>query len=137
MDWVLCSVGAVRRDAAWSEVAAGEVLLPVETGALFTVPLVDLRVSLPWLTAGRFSVLLCTEVVVLRPSPFCTAAGLPAVLRPSPFCTAAGLPADLLPAAAELLLSLPEAAAGPAPLLRLPWVLAYIASPSLLVSGRE
>jgi hypothetical protein len=83
--WVLCSVGAVRRVAAWSEVAAGVVLLPVVAGALFTVPVVDLRVSLPWLTAGRESLLLWTEVVDLRLSPFCAAAGLPAVLRPSPF----------------------------------------------------
>jgi len=128
----------VRRVAAWSEFEAGEVLLPVETGALFTVPEVDLRVSFPWLTAGRPSLLVCTEVVVLRPSPFSAAAALPADLRPSlfctaalpadlrlsPFCTAAGLPADLLPSEAELLLSPPETVEGRPELLRPACVLA-------------
>ena len=98
--------------------------LLVEAGVLFTAPVEALRVSLPWLAAGRDSLLLCTEVVDLRLSPFCTAAGLPADLRPSPFCTAASLPADLLPVAAGDLLSLPETAAGRAELLRVPCVLA-------------
>ena len=100
------------------------MLLPVVAGALLTAPVDVLRVSLPWLTAGRESLLLWTEVVDLRLSPFCPAEGVPADLRPSPFCTAASLPADLLPVAAGFLLSLPEADAGRAELLRVPWVLA-------------
>ncbi len=123
MDWVLCSAGTERRVAAWSEVAAGVVPLPVEAGVLFTAPVADLRVSLPWLAAGRESLLLCTEVVDLRLSPLCPATGAPADLRPSPFCTAASLPDDLLPVAAVLLLSLPEPAAGRVELPRLPCVL--------------
>ena len=108
MDWVLCSAGTERRVAAWSEVAAGVVPLPVEAGVLFTAPVADLRVSLPWLAAGRESLLLCTEVVDLRLSPL---------------CPASSLPDDLLPVAAVLLLSLPEPAAGRVELPRLPCVL--------------
>ena len=77
----------------------------METGALFTVPVDTLRLLLPCVAAGvdsllrsfaagLASLLVCTEVEVLRLSPF---------------CTAAGFPVDLLPVAEELLLSLPAA----------------------------
>ena len=90
---------------------------------------------LPWVAAGVDSLLRSVAAglasplsgiveVALRPSPLCAAAGLPDALRPSPLCAAAGLPDDLLPVAAELLLSLPEPAAGADPLLRLALVLA-------------
>lgn len=115
--------------------AGVELLLSVDAGVLFTVPVDTLRLVLPWVAAGVDSLLRSvdaglasplfgTEVVALRLSPPCAAAGLPDALRVSPFCTAVGLPADLLPVAAELLLSLPDAAAGADPLLRLALVLA-------------
>jgi hypothetical protein len=82
-----------------------DLLLPVEAGALLTVPVDTLRLLLPCVAAGVDS-LLRSVAAGLASLLFC--AGVD-VLRLSPFCTAAGFPVDLLPVAAELLLSLPVA----------------------------
>lgn len=106
----------------------------VSAGVLFTAEDEALRtVSLLWLAAapeafllsveaGRASLLLCM---------------VEDDLRASPFDSALWLPADLLSEDAALVLALPEDATERSELLRVPLVLAYKASPSLLASGRE
>jgi hypothetical protein len=69
-DCVRCPVETWRRDAPWSEVAAGLLLFPADAGELFTVELSTLRLPFPWLTAGLESPLFCTELADLRVSPF-------------------------------------------------------------------